>query len=249
MSSIPITMLHLVDDKPPPSLKGWSIDATKFLLFLDCIEDLDLEPTTFEDIIKDKFKSQKKKVIITFDDCSKSLFDFAIPELIKRKMKAVFYIPSAYIGKHNIWDVEEQNFDKFELFNEQQLLYLVANGMEIGSHGHKHRRMSQINNVLAIEEVQESKRVIEQILGKQIYSFSFPYAEIHKNHKKLLKEAGYHFGVSIYTAFESIYTLRRFSIHQSDDRKSILFKLTKKYQFMRKFFDPLLIFKKFLAKM
>lgn len=50
-----------------------------------------------------------KNIIITFDDCPGPCGDFTIPELQKRNMKAVFYIPTAHIGGYYKWNVIDGN--------------------------------------------------------------------------------------------------------------------------------------------
>lgn len=68
--------------------------------------------------------SSFKKLILSFDNCPKHLFDFAIPELVKRKMKAVFYMPTANTGGYNSWD-EEKGTARMELMNEADLKELA----------------------------------------------------------------------------------------------------------------------------
>lgn len=235
-------MLHHVDNNPHASLKGWAISNGKFLELLDCIEQKGLHTTTFQTIAERDFtkKDLRGKIILTFDDCPASLFEFAIPELIKRKMKAVFYIPTDFIGKFNSWDVEEQGFEKVSLFSEAQIKYLSLNGMEIGCHGAKHLRLNLITPRLLTQEINFSKIKLEETLCKRVFSFAYPYAQIPKNHKIFLNDAGYKFGVGLYIPFPNNFALRRIGIHQSDSKDSILRKIGYFYSFLRSFTDPLL---------
>lgn len=243
MGYMPVLMLHQVDDNPPESLAGWSISRSQFTLLLDRIENNGFVTTTFKENCTSK-SNDRKKVVLTFDDCASSLMEFAVPELIKRNMKAVFYIPSAHIGDYNKWDVDEQGFDKMNLLTGEQLRYLSENGMEIGSHGHKHRRLNSIDLHLVKEEINLSKQILEETINQPIYSFSYPYGEIPNNYQLLLKEENYSCAVSIYQAFQHKYAIRRIGIHNTDTIHSIDFKLSKKYQFFRSCLDPFLLIKK-----
>ncbi|RZJ19775.1 MAG: hypothetical protein EON51_16685, partial [Acinetobacter sp.] len=236
----PIVMLHHVDDTGTENETGWSITHQKFIDLLDCIEEQGLITTTFEELYLSKAKPSKNKVIITFDDCYQSLFTFAIPELIRRKMKAVFYIPTAFIGGYNEWDVKEQGFNSFQIMNGGELLYLSNLGMEIGSHGHSHLRHNLITEQKLVFELSHSKQILEKLLKKPVFSFAHPYGIVPKKIDVLLTDAGFHYGVAIYQAMESNSTLRRFGIHQSDTKKSIKFKLSKRYQLFRLLLDPVL---------
>ena len=238
--NIPILMLHHISDAPHHSLAHWCISELKFMLLLDIIVKKGLETTTFEAIRNTKKQKNNKQIILTFDDCPAQLFDFAVPELIKRNMKAVFFIPTAQIGGYNKWDVDEQGFEKIELMNAQQLRYLSANGMEIGSHGQNHLRASDISNKDYFKRISSSKTFLEQVLSKRVYSFAYPYGELPGNYRKLLKKAGYAYGLSIYRSFPNQHSLRRIGIHQTDDQKSISFKLSKSYRLLRFLTDPLL---------
>ncbi len=240
-------MLHHVADHPHPSLEKWCISHEKFIELLNCIDSKGLETTTFSEISDCQFSKTnlKKKVIISFDDCPSALFEFAIPELLKRNMKAVFYMPSQHVGGINIWDVEEHAMESVELMSTAQLKELVGLGMEIGSHGEKHIRLNLISEQEAFEDISNSKKTLESLLDTKICSIAYPYGKIPKKYNKLLTKAEYQFGVSIYSAFQSNYTLRRFAINETDDKKTIELKLSKRYRMMRLFYDPiLLLFKK-----
>ena len=244
---IPIVMLHYIDSENLKGVGDWSISNANFSNLLDCIEEKGLKTLTFAELATSPEKFDlKNSVIITFDDCPKNLFDFAVPELMKRKMKAVFYVPTAYINSYNAWDVNEQGFDKIDLINNDQIKFLAANHMEIGSHGHYHLNQSKIDVPSQIEELKSSKDILETLIQKPVYSFAFPYGEMPKQYQKLLKNYGYKYGVSIYKGNTNQYALRRIVIHKADTKKSIFFKLSKSYGLMRNFLDPYLAFRKML---
>lgn len=244
--NIPIVMLHHVADSPHATLEKWSIGHQKFLELLDCIEEKGLKTSTFREITERGWKQADltNKIILTFDDCPISLFDFAIPELLKRKMKAVFYIPTDQIDGLNTWDIDELGTIPVSLMNAEQLIHLQSNGMEIGSHGEKHIRLTEASNELAFAEISNSKQVLTDLLDSKVYSFAYPYGKVPKRHQQMLIKSGYNFGISIYSPFETKFSLRRFAIHDTDDLEKIRFKLSKRYNIMRYFYDPIFLLKK-----
>lgn len=239
-------MLHHIGEPKGKGLENWNISTSKFDLLLNLIEEKQLIVTTFDEISKNPHQNLSKSVILTFDDCPVSLFDYVIPELIKRNMKAVFSIPTAQIGGFNQWDVEEQDFAKINLMSAEQLQYLSGQGMEIASHGHQHLRGKQISEIQFLQEIKDSKKQLENLLNKAVSTFTYPYGEVPKKYKILLKKAGYQYGLSIYQASQNNLALRRIGVHQTDTPKSISFKLSKNYQLMRILLDPLLFFRSFL---
>ena len=246
----PIIMLHYVLNDPHESIAKWSITPRKFIEMLDCIAKIGLQVTTFEEILDKKFSKSElgNKVVITFDDCPSSLFEFAIPELIKRDLKAVFYMPTAYIGQYNTWDVNQHGTIETPIMDELDLKKLAELGMEIGSHSNHHIKLSAISEENAFEEIIDSKKILEKIVGKSIFSIAYPYGEIPNNFKVSLKRAGYQFGLSIYSPSQHQYSLRRIGIYQTDSRKSILFKLSRSYHLLRGIGSPIKIAKKFVSK-
>jgi len=232
----PIAMLHHVSDDPLyESLKPYSISRKSFLQLLHYLEENNYEAVGFADAGN---RNGQKKVILTFDDCPKHLFDFAIPELQKRKMKAVFYMPTAHLGQYNSWDADEGR-TRVELMNEADLKELNRLGMEIGAHSHHHIRLKGINETKLRFEVTECKQILESILHKEVISFAYPFGSVPENYQQVLKTAGYSFAASIYAPFENNLSLRRFIYHDGDTSKSLQQKLSRPYKWYRAITDPL----------
>lgn len=244
--NIPIIMLHYIGELKSKGLENWSISTAKFDLLLSLIEKKGLMPTTFEEISKNTNINFSKSVILTFDDCPDTLFEYAIPQLLKRNMKAVFSIPTAQIGGFNEWDVKQQDFAKVMLMSAEKLKYLAGMGMEIASHGQWHLNGNQISEDQFLQEITNSKQLLEKLLGKKICTFTYPYGEVPKNYKNLLNEIGYQYGLSIYQSNQNNFALRRIGIHETDTPKSISFKLSKNYLLLRILLDLLLSFRSLL---
>jgi peptidoglycan/xylan/chitin deacetylase (PgdA/CDA1 family) len=235
----PIAMLHLVSDSIDESLQNWCISRKNFLQLLDHLETNSYQTTHFAEIIEKgkQSRSLSKPVVLTFDDCAKQLLDFAVPELVKRKMKATFYMPTAYIGGYNSWDAAKSP-EKLELMNEADLKGLITLGMEVGSHSHHHVEMKNITDIGDLKrELTESKQILECITGEPVYSFAYPYGSVPNNYRTLLGNAGYCFGLSIYQPFETRFALRRFGIYNKDTTETLARKLSGRYKWMRKIYD------------
>lgn len=69
--------------------------------------------------------------------------------------------------------------------------------MEIGSHCITHPNLVQLSEDEVRLELQESRKTLQAMLGKQIYSVSFPYGSAAERELKLAREAGYRFMFSI----------------------------------------------------
>ena len=236
----PMIMLHYVSDDPNlDSLKPYCITRNTFSSLLKYLSDNNYETITFSDLINgDKNNNGRKKVILTFDDCARHLFDFAIPELQKNNFKAVFYMPTAFIGAHNDWDIRTGKRE-LELMRKEDLISLDKVGMEIGSHSHDHHRLGEIKNEDdIINEAGASKKILEEIIGKPVLSFAYPYGSVPKNYKTILNSEGYQFGITIYSPYQNRFSLRRFIYHDGDTAKTLSQKLSGLYKWYRYFSDP-----------
>jgi len=239
LRTLPIIMLHQVRNTKVKDSEGWSISHNKFLNLVNYLEDNQYYTTSFAELIQDKttVRSQKRKVILTFDDGYRHLQDFVVPELMKRKMKGVFYIPTAHIGSYNIWDMDK-HYPKMEIMNSDELIALDAAGMEIGSHSHNHVRLKQINDFTILEnELVLSKQILESIIQKPVYSLAYPYGSVPNDYKKVMSKAGYNFGLCIYQANEGCFALRRSGYFEGDTIKSLKLKLSVVYKYLRMIHD------------
>jgi peptidoglycan/xylan/chitin deacetylase (PgdA/CDA1 family) len=227
-----IIMLHHVSDRLEfKSLEPYSISNIKFAELLDYIQSHDLTTCTFYDYQNKNLTH--KDVILTFDDCSKDLFDFAIPELLKRNMKAVFYIPTNHINGYNVWDVKEGK-DKVGFFTEENLKELsIHSNFEIGSHSKTHRKLTQLNSKEVFQEFLGSKLLLEKITKKHVISFAHPFGEIPLRNKELLTKAGYRFACGIYVKKQNDLQLRRFIYHNGDNFQTLSKKMSLNYQLFR----------------
>lgn len=229
----PIAMLHHVSDDPAhESLKPYSITRGSFTRLLDYLQRHNYSTVTFTELKKPR----RKQVILSFDDCPKHLLHFAVPELLRRGMKGVFYMPAAHLGGYNSWDVEEGRA-RVDLMDAADLQQLEKLGMEIGGHSWHHIRLKDANN--AAEEVQQCRKILEGIVSGPLLSFAWPFGSVPANHRRLLTAAGFKYGLSIYQPFETRQALRRFIYHDGDTDSTLERKLSNVYKAYRLLTDPL----------
>lgn len=232
----PIAMLHAVSDSPDESFEDWCLSRNAFSRLLDAVEAAQLTTTHFAERIE-KPRPAAQTVILTFDDCYRHLFDFAVPELVKRGMKAAFYMPTAYFGGFNVWDTPK-GAPRMELMNESEVRDLVRLGMEVGSHSHRHVELKPLSGTPALQaELTTSKTVLEAVTGRPVYSFAYPFGSVPTGYRTALTAAGYRYAVGIYHPFETALALRRFGVYEKDTTDSLRRKLSRRYRWMRSLYD------------
>lgn len=234
-----IIALHYVsNDTKLVELKPWIITHESFVRLLDFLQAEKYATLTFEDL--EKGIPSGKHVFLTFDDCPKHLIDFAIPEMLKRNMKAVFYITTANLGGYNIWGVAD-GMPRIDLMDENDVRKLVELGMEVGSHAHKHIMLNEFDKDYVSKELSLSKSILEKIISKPVLTVAYPYGYVPKDFKEIVTQLGFKYALSVYTTYDSKYALRRWVYDDEHTVRDIKWKMSAWYRLWRPFSDKVLI--------
>lgn len=130
---------------------------------------------------------------ITFSIDDGDPLDLKIAEILdKNNKKAIFYIPIKRLGP---------------ILTKKQIRYLGSQ-FEIGGHTYNHVDLTKISPDDAWKEINEGKRALEDILGREIQSFAFPYGHYNNQLVKLVKKAG----------FENCRSGRIINFHEFNDK-------------------------------
>jgi peptidoglycan/xylan/chitin deacetylase (PgdA/CDA1 family) len=99
---------------------------------------------------------------LMFDDGNASDVDIAFPRLVKRGLKAEFFILADRL-------VEPGRLDR------NGVRELLRAGMTVGSHGWADRDWRKISPAEAYEEISMANRVIAELTGEPVPSVAIPY--------------------------------------------------------------------------
>ena len=129
----------------------------------------------------DKVLNKKNGLHITFDDGCKSTLYEASPILEKYQIPFTVYIsPKLILKDHNIY------------LNKNELLELSKNKYcTIGSHGYSHQPLSSLKIEDAKNEILESKKWLEDLLGCEILHMSYPHGAYNKEIEEVTKDCGF----------------------------------------------------------
>jgi peptidoglycan/xylan/chitin deacetylase (PgdA/CDA1 family) len=132
----------------------------------------------YQYLLNPSLKIPEKSVVITFDDGHESNYTIAFPLFKKYNFKATFFITTDWIGKHGY-------------MTSKQLKKLKEEGMSVQSHAKTHFFLDEMSIDNIYEELEQSKKVLENILGEKVTFFSFPGGRYNSNVIKFAKEIGY----------------------------------------------------------
>ncbi len=133
---------------------------------------------------------ENNHIKIAFDDGYESVYANAFPILEEYSLKGIVFPISGYIGKTNDWDVTF-GVNKTMHLTKSKLLTLSEHGWEIGSHSHLHRSFKWMSNDEIKNDVVTSKRIIENITGKEVTSFCLPFGDYTRKAIEIIEEAGF----------------------------------------------------------
>ena len=103
-----------------------------------------------------------RSICLTFDDGFSSDYDLVLPELKRINAAATFFIVTDWLGTPGY-------------LTEQQVRDLSDSGMQIGSHSKSHPNFLAMTLKERLDELRGSKLILENIIGKEISTFSFPF--------------------------------------------------------------------------
>lgn len=139
---------------------------------------------TVNEIIK-KIKENNivgNEIVITFDDGFEDNATKVLKLLKKYNAKSTFFISTGFIGKKYLGQ---------KMVNKKQIIDLYNAGMEIGSHTVNHINLNKSSKKERIKELKISKEILEDIIGDQVLSFSYPYGSYNSSVAKDCEKVGY----------------------------------------------------------
>jgi peptidoglycan/xylan/chitin deacetylase (PgdA/CDA1 family) len=133
----------------------------------------------FEDIL-DAVQSLAApyRVRLSFDDGNRSDHEIALPALLKRNLKADFFVLTGRLGQPGS-------------LNPAQIRALQAAGMGIGSHGIDHRNWAKLDPAALQHELAASRKTLEALCGTSIQTAGVPFGAYNARVLRGLAATGY----------------------------------------------------------
>jgi peptidoglycan/xylan/chitin deacetylase (PgdA/CDA1 family) len=160
--------------------------------------------------IKEGAELPPKPIILTFDDGSETIYTNALPIMQKYNFTGTVYLVYNYVGTRNY-------------MNPDQIRGLYASGWEIGSHSLSHADLTERSD-RQMDEIVESRRKLQSLLGVPVLSFSYPFGAYDENSVYYAHYAGYiaalGLGKESLQGNKNLFYLYRHAVKGSDDLKT-----------------------------
>lgn len=156
----------------------------KFEEQLKYLTENDFETYTASDLYRNP-NGKQKNIFITVDDGLNSFYTHGWPLLQKYNCKATLFVNTESVG----WG---------DYLSWNQLRELVKEGVEIGSHSHKHTYFLNVPHDQRVQTFEQDLDVSEQLfkdsLGLVPKTYAYPYGEFDEQMAEVLKARGYLLG-------------------------------------------------------
>jgi len=204
---VPILLYHSVSNEAAPRYRAFAVAPRSFSAQMAHLREVAYCPITVSEFVAviDGSASQlpARPVVITFDDALCDFYTAALPVLQHHGFMATLYIPTTFVGQRARWlrSVGEANR---AVMGWPQIAEASRSEIEIGAHGHRHVQLDTLTIAGAREQVLHSKSVLEDKLGKQVNTFSYPHGYYNSTVRQLVQEAGYRSACAVKHAMSSL---------------------------------------------
>lgn len=144
-------------------------------------------------------KLPEKPIMITFDDTDLDQYTTGAGELKKYGFKGVYFIMTVSIGRPRY-------------MSKAQIKELSDDGNVIASHTYDHKNFAQFTDEDWSTQIDKPTKTLEQITGKKVEYFAFPYGVSKASTLHKLKEHGFKAAFILSTKQDEnypLYTIRR----------------------------------------
>ncbi|MCP4635729.1 MAG: polysaccharide deacetylase family protein [Methyloversatilis sp.] len=205
----------------------WAVSLDRFGQQLDLLSSLGYRTATMDDIAAGRTSDADGPVaVITFDDGYEDNL-LAVEALARRGMTATWFIVSGAIGDEPHWPYDGRPAGR--MMDAAALRGLSAAGIEIGSHTVSHCRLTEASDADLARELADSKSTLEDILGRDVRSFAYPYGDWDTRCAEAVRAAGYRQACTTRTGWAlrdgNPYTLRRLTVFNHDTASTLCRKL------------------------
>jgi peptidoglycan/xylan/chitin deacetylase (PgdA/CDA1 family) len=149
------------------------------------------------------FAERYRLAAVTFDDGFVSIVENALPELEIRNIPSAVFVPVSCLGQYPEW-LSSPDRQKERILSAEELRKLDEKMVTIGSHCMSHRKLTELENDQAKDEIVKSKKELENILNRTVTLLSFPFGSFDSRHMTYAREAGYTHVLSISPALAQI---------------------------------------------
>lgn len=187
-------MYHSVDDcRDDPYLV--TVSPARLAAQLAWLTARGLRGVSMRELLAARERGAADRLVgLTFDDGYEDFRTAALPLLRDGGHTATVFVLPGRLGGDNAWDARGP---RKRLLDEDGIRELAAAGMEIGSHGLRHRDLTVVHDVTLTAEVRGSRRRLADLTGTEPDGFCYPYGALDARALLAVRGAGYGYACAV----------------------------------------------------
>ena len=197
MNRVPALLYHSISDAPSPALQDYTVHPELFREHLSVIRNQGWDVVTITELERRLAERRtapqihnegQPMLLITFDDGFADNTEDAAVALAEHGFPAALYVTTGTIGRSCDWLGDA---GRRSMVSWGQLRGLVEAGWEVGSHSVSHPELDVIPLRDARREIEQSRAVLEDGLGRTVDSFAYPHGYYRRAVRDAVIAAGY----------------------------------------------------------
>ncbi|MEO6683953.1 MAG: polysaccharide deacetylase family protein [Ginsengibacter sp.] len=223
---VPVLCYHHIREAKPgqsETFKTYSVSPAQFADQMKALKD-----SGYETILPDQLYNYlvfneelpEKPVMLTFDDAIEGQYTIAAKEMEKYGFKGVFFLMTIPIGKPRY-------------MTKEQIKDLADKGHAMESHTWDHHMVTKLEGDDFEKQFGGSNKTIEEITGKKVTYFAYPFGIWGKSVFPELDKAGYKMSFILSTKRDStqpLHTVRRMIVPTQWSTKGMFSAMNKTFQ-------------------
>jgi peptidoglycan/xylan/chitin deacetylase (PgdA/CDA1 family) len=188
---LPVLMYHSVSDAPAASTRALSVRPAEFGAQLCYLRRQGFTGLTFGELGQRRRTGQPfpaRPIVLTFDDGYADLIEEALPILLEHGFPATVFVTTGWLRDAGRYAAATA---PGRMLSWAQIAELSAAGVEVAAHSYSHPQLDRISAVRLRAELGDSKRLLEDRLGRPVCSLAYPYGYSSKRVRTVAREIGY----------------------------------------------------------
>ncbi len=223
MFIIPILMYHSISVGGTRGFRKFTLHPPLFAAHIAYLREQGysiLSLAGLADLRKSSATLPKKPIVLTFDDAFLDFYTTALPVLQQYDVTASLFIPTGYLDGTSRW-LQGIGEGTRPIISRAQLVEIANARVDCGAHTHSHCHLDTVSEAQGRAELAQSKTTLEQIIGKTVTTFAYPYGHQHAQARQWVRDAGFQAACAVRNAIshsdDDLFALARITITDRTD--------------------------------
>lgn len=208
---------------------GWEgrycVSPERFASHMQALQRHGMRPCPIEDFVAwlegSRASLPDDSFVLTFDDGFLGVYQHAFPLLSRMEWPATVFLVSGLIGKRDAWtERENPSGQTHPLLGHREIQEMLRGGFSFHSHSRSHPDLRRLSRTSLKEELAGAREDLEQLLGRSVPYFAYPYGWYNEEVLEAVKASGYAAAFSTQPGFNlrdaDRYRIRRLDVYGTD---------------------------------